>query len=268
MGRAPVRGGGDLVSSPGAPVRAGVPAPNRDVILPVVVLVDVSNSMNIDVVTEDASDGHVTKRTRLSYLLDKLNRLPAELKKVGEARRGGELAMLAFGGNGIEPVDLRPIGARAGAPPTFVRLVEAELPKRLTAQGHTPLAEALEQAVSLVEERNEQLIGQPRLRANVWLITDGRNTDAAAGLPVPIPESTIHSLRQLEQRRVALFFSAMLPGANHAEIERVTPESSYEIDDADFWRITQLIAVSSQSITDRDASPDTIYTLVKDVFRS
>jgi uncharacterized protein YegL len=246
-----------------------VAAPNQAVIMPIILLVDLSNSMNQRIVLESAGgEGRgrdaSPRRTRLDHLLEALDRLPQELRAVGDARRGGELAMVTFGGEGVEEVDLRPEPERTGPAPTFVRLVDAEIPKRLAGLGHTPLAQALDVAVEIVRRRNRELARQPRYRANVWLITDGQNTDAETGYPAPIPESTIASLRQLERESLALFFTAVLPGGDQREIERVTPESSYRIEEADFGSITQLVSVSSRSIAGHLESAEALYARMKE----
>lgn len=242
-------------------------APNQAVVMPIILLVDLSNSMN-RLVVETA--GSATKgqkppprRTRLDHLLQALDRIPKELLAIGDARRGGELAMITFGGNGIEQVDLRPDSARTGPAPTFVRLQEAEVPKDLLGVGHTPLAQVLDTMVEMVRRRNRELARQPRYRANVWLITDGQNTDAETGLPVAIPDSSIASLRQLERERLALIFTGVLPGADQRELERVTPESSYPVGEADFGSITRLVSVSSKSITG-DESAEELYRRMRE----
>jgi uncharacterized protein YegL len=171
--------------------------------------------------------------------------------------------MVTFGGAGVEEVDLRPKSARTGPTPTFVRLADAELPKQLVGAGHTPLAQALDTAVEIVRRRNRELARQPRYRANVWLITDGQNTDAEKGHPFLIPDSTIASLRQLERESLALIFTAVLPGGNQRELERVTPKSSYPIEEADFGSLTRLVSVSSRSIANHE-STDELYARMRE----
>lgn len=234
------------------------PAPNPATVLPLVLLVDLSNSMNAEV-----RGG----RTRLDHLLSALSRLCAELAKVREAKRGAELSLVTFGGAGVAHVDLRPAADRQGLVPKFVRLTDTEMPTRLEASGHTPLAQALDFAVKLVRLRNAELRRQSRYRTNVWIITDGENTEPDRGMPVPIPQRTIEAVRRIEDERVALFFTAMLPGADEPAIARVTPEAKFPIDDVEFDRIVKLIVVSSQG-TAEEMGPQAIFQRLKDALGS
>lgn len=246
-------------------------APNPATVLPIVLLVDVSNSMNTEVARSDDTDGDNAKlhakSTRLHHLLRALDRLPEQLKLVGTARRGGEIAMITFGGGGVQPIDLRPQNARTGLKPLFVSLGDAELPHDLAASGHTPLAEALDAAAHTVRNRNRQLDRRPHYPANIWIITDGQNTEAEKGLPVKVPEASVARLRKLEDDNLALLFTAMLPGADERELTRITPESTYPVADADFKRITQLIAISSQSIADQRATATSVYARLNEMLR-
>jgi uncharacterized protein YegL len=244
-------------------------APNPGTVLPILLLVDVSNSMNSPVLVGSSNgDGGTAQRadgTRLVHLLRALDRLPDELEHIGVARRGGEIAMITFGGNGVNKIDLQPDANRPSLPPTFVKLESVRWPKDLSAGGHTPLGEALDVAVRIVRRRNNELAQLPHYRAQVWLITDGQNTDVESGFSAEIAQSTIDAVRQLENDGLALLFTAMLPGAVEALVRRITPESAYPVAAANFERITQLIAGSSQSVTDPTSPANAIYRRLNEV---
>jgi uncharacterized protein YegL len=233
----------------------GTPAANAATVLPLVLLVDVSNSMNLD-------DGAGGPRIRL--IVEALNRLLSQLSEIGDARRGGEVAMITFGNGGVRRTGLHRPGTPAplGA---FTDLADAHVPP-LTAALATPLAEALEAAADLVEARNRQLAGQLRYRANVWLFTDGENTDEE-GYSVELPQTSIDRLRRLEDERKLLLFACALPGANQAELRRIAPSSTVPIRAVDFKRIVNLIVVSSDAVgRNADASAQDIFRGLEDEF--
>jgi uncharacterized protein YegL len=231
------------------------PAPNPSTVLPVVLLVDTSNSMNI------RTNGG---QSRMVHLLAALQRIRTELSRVGEARRGAEISLVTFGGDTVAHADLRADGDRRGHVPTFVPLTEVSMPTTLTAAGHTPLEQVLDVAVRLVRDRNAQLHKRSRYRANVWLITDGQNT-GVDGMPTPVSEQAIARIRDLESEHLGLFFTAMLPGADETAIRRITPQSAYPIEDFDMERIVKLIVVSSESTAD-EAAPAAIFKRLNDVW--
>jgi uncharacterized protein YegL len=235
------------------------PANNDAAVLPLVLLVDLSNSMN-------EPDGESPGRRRLDHLRDALERMLRELNELGDLRRGGEIAILGFGGETVEPLDLR--GGDAGVPGTspFVRLVDARLPRRLRAAGATPLAVAIEHAADLVAERTEQLRGRPRYRANLWILSDGQNSDVE-GYFAKLPTASLTRLRDLENAQQLLVFCGALPGANVAELERISP-ATFPARDAAFADIIKMIVVSSSSAGQwADAPAQDIYDELEEVYR-
>jgi uncharacterized protein YegL len=233
----------------------GQPAANQATILPLVLLVDVSNSMNED----DGAGG-----TRVKLLVESLNRLLDELRDIGDARRGGEVAMITFGNGGVHR---RALNAPGTPPPlgAFTRLTAAQVPE-LEASLGTPLAEALEAAADLVQERHEQLRGRLRFRANLWIFTDGQNTDAE-GYFTSLPQASIERLRALENDRRLLVFACALPGANETELRRIAPRTTAPIRGMEFKEIVNLIVVSSNAAGRFSERPaEDIYRQLEDDF--
>jgi uncharacterized protein YegL len=230
------------------------PAENRATRLPLLLLVDASNSMHLD----------AGGMPRIEVLARTLERLLTELREIGDARRGGEVAMITFGDGGVRRVGLHAPGGPAPLS-AFTPLMEARLP-RLTAGGATPLAAALDAAADLIEERHRQLSGQLRYRTNVWLITDGENTDED-GYFVPLPDAPINRLRRLEDDRRALFFACALPGANREELQRIAPRTTAPVNEVDFADIVNRIVVSSSAVLRMGArSTEDIYDHLDAVF--
>lgn len=247
-------------------------AVNRGVPLPIVFLVDVSNSMNLpavagaaEVASADAESGR-GEPTRLEVVLSTLDRARIELLRVGDVRRGGEVAVIAFGNGGVSPLDVRRSEARSDPLPTFVNLVDSDFEQDLHAGGATPLADALAEADRLLRERSTELRGRPRYRSILFLITDGENTDEVTGHRVPIAASAIDALREQEQDRKLLLFSVALPGANLDELRRLTPDSTYAVDAVAFDELVELIVVSSTEVVSGGNGPaDDIYQRINEV---
>ena len=114
-------------------------------------------------------------------------------------RRGGELAIIAFGGGGVRPLNIggAPSDDRASI---FVPVGEVSIPS-LTAAGHTPLEHALNLAMDIVERRLDHFRDRERMRPNMIVLTDGAPTDEHLGMPVDIDRATIARLRRMELTR-------------------------------------------------------------------
>jgi uncharacterized protein YegL len=227
------------------------PAVHRWPVVPLILIVDLSNSMN--------------RHGRLAALRATLERAVHQLHEIGEIRRGGELAIIGFGGAGVRALSLegRPLDS---ASPIFTGLDDVDIANlELVAGGHTPLEAALNYAMDLAELRLEQLSGRERMRPNLILLTDGAPTDESRGLPVEIGSATIARLRRMEAARRGLIFAAGFAAADMDTLRSVAPASTYDYRNVDFVAAIELVLLSSQTVctVDGTASAADIYGRIR-----
>jgi uncharacterized protein YegL len=86
--------------------------------------------------------------------------------------------------------------------------IDSFLPPRLTADGVTPMGEAIEYALDLLEQRKEtyKVNGVQYYRPWVFLITDGAPTDSW--------QNAAQRIREMEAQRRMLFFAVGVEGAD------------------------------------------------------
>lgn len=232
------------------------PAPHRWPVLPLILLLDLSNSMN--------------RHGRLPALRTMLEGAVAKLREIPEIRHGGELAIIGFGGAGVcaLSVDGTPLEASS---PIFVPLDEVDIPNlELVACGHTPIEAALDLGMDIAEQRLEQLADRQRMRPNLILLTDGAPTDQPQGMPVEIAATTLARLRRMETARRGLIFVAALAEADVDTLRRIAPSSTYDYRSVDFVEAIEIVLLSSQTVcaVDGNATAQDIYTRIASAYGS
>ena len=234
--------------------RRAEPAPHRWPVLPLILLVDLSNSMN--------------RYGRLEALRTTLAGAVTRLREVAEIRHGGELAIIGFGGAGVSAlsIDGTPLQATS---PIFVGLDEVDIGRLpLQAHGHTPIEAALELAMDVAEQRLEQLSTRQRMRPNLILLTDGAPTDEPQGLPIEISAATLARLRRMEAARRGLIFVAALAEADVETLRKIAPASTYDYRSVDFVEAIEIVLLSSQTVcaVDGNATADDIYARIRNAY--
>ena len=170
--------------------RVQVNQDNREPRQPLVLLVDTSGSMSKDI--EDVADG--------------LRALREALVADSVARNRVEIAVVTFGGAVTAHGDFG----------------EAALfePPALTASGDTPMAEALEQALDLLEAKKlaYRASGLDYYRPLIFLVTDGEPTDLGRW-----PRAA-QRLRDAERARKLVLLSVGTQTASFARLRELSPD--------------------------------------------
>jgi uncharacterized protein YegL len=181
-------------------------AENPEPRCPVVLVLDTSGSMNGKPITE---------------LNEGLREFSATLKNDPLAALRVEVAVLTFGGQ-VRALDVRSTGQQQAIPcdaeQAFVT-IDAFEPPTLTAQGETPMGEALRQTLALVRERKEiyKRNGADYFRPWVFLITDGQPNDAGW-------EAVPDLVKAEEQRKGLLFYAVGVENADMKTLARFSAD--------------------------------------------
>jgi uncharacterized protein YegL len=209
--------------------------------LPVVLVVDTSWS--------------VARSGLLAVVNDALGRWPEEVRANSRVCRHAEFALVTFGKDGV---NVSPLAAThtpsRSADSAFLPAPEV-VPPTLTADGVTPIAEALDLALSLCAGRLKA-IEAANLHAyvpNIWLLTDGEPTDAL-GDPSDDWRAIVPRLRHAEEADEALFFAVGLPGARMEVLTELAPNSTFGSADLSFASALALITMSSGELARGDGS--------------
>ncbi len=178
---------------------------------PCVLLLDVSGSMNGEPIDE-LNRGLATFRE--SLLKDSL------------AAKRVEVAVVTFGPVHIEQPF---IGAMQFYPPT------------LQTQGVTPMGEAINQAISLVEERKQEYRanGIQYYRPWILLITDGAPTDAWANAAMAIKAG--------ESEKKFMFFSVGVQGADMNVLSQISVRPPLSLKGLKFQELFRWLSSSLQA---------------------
>jgi uncharacterized protein YegL len=196
--------------------------------LPILLLLDVSSSMQGEPINE-------LNRALVGW--------ERELKRDEQLQRHGEIAIITFGGRQAEVVS----GSSQDADGAFEPVATWRAPK-LSAGGVTPMVEAISMAMTLAVERRTSLSerGVLSFRPNVFMITDGRPTDAQ-GHPSEDWRRLVPEIRAAEERNRLLFFALGVTAADEAVLRGLAPEAYYKTRDIQFRQLLRLVSTSSGS---------------------
>lgn len=185
---------------------------------------------------------------RIHELRAALERWPRELCRNAQIRRCAEFAAITFGKNGVRLVPLREGQEHpAGVHEAFVPAAELWFPE-LEADGVSPMTEAVRLAMRLVAERLEQLraAGEHRYVPAIWLITDGRPTDAH-GEDTDDYLALLPSLRQAEVDLKLTLFAVGVAGARADVLAQLAPERHFTSTDISIADALRLVTMSTDS---------------------
>lgn len=125
-------------------------------------------------------------------------------------------------------------------------------PKRLQAEGDTPMGAAIIEAIYLVEERKKvyQTSGIAYYRPWIFLITDGAPTDdwhQAASL-----------LREGVEKKKFAFFAVAVEGADMATLARLSPRQPARLDGLKFRELFKWLSNSLGTVSRSALDQDTL----------
>ena len=146
-----------------------------------------------------------------------------------------DVAMITFGGDVNVVQDFCPAS-------------EMSVPT-LTADGDTPMGEALNLALDMIAEQKEKYntYGTPYFRPWVFCITDGEPTDDYA--------QAAERLNQLERATKVLGYCTGVRGFNKQKMKEIfNAERIYELDNCDFTSLFQFVSSSLAAV--RNSDPD------------
>jgi uncharacterized protein YegL len=164
---------------------------------PCVLLLDVSASMNTIVASSDSA-----AMTRIDHVNEGVKTYHADLMSDGIAAQRVDVSVMTFGET-VETVTPFTQAAQF-TPPT------------LTANGNTPMGEAILRAIDAVEERKKfhRQRGLAPYRPWIFLITDGEPTDEWS--------VAADAVRDGEAQKKFAFFAVGVPGANFDILKRIS----------------------------------------------
>ena len=159
---------------------------------PVVLLLDTSGSMGGQPITE---------------LNQALVEFDEAMKADALASLRVEVSIVTFGGR-VEVADVAGTGTPLDANDAFIT-ADGFQPPTLTANGDTPMGEAVRKALTLIRERKDiyKRNGLDYFRPWIFLITDGEPTDFGW-------ESAADQVKQEEARKGVLFYAVGVEGAD------------------------------------------------------
>jgi len=131
---------------------------------PTLLLLDTSPSMK-----RSTTDHEGNTRPKIEQLNDGLEYFKDEVEDLEHAKARVDVGVVTFGDGVSVKTDFKPI--------------EDWTPDRHDADGSTPMGEAIERGIKLVEEQKDQYKNNaiPYRRPLIWLLTDGAPTDMSEG---------------------------------------------------------------------------------------
>lgn len=188
-------------------------ADNPEPRCPCVLLLDVSSSMMGQPITE-LNSGLITFKDEL--MADSL------------AAKRVEVAIITFG-----PVRMA----------NDFQTAEHFQPPSLSADGNTPMGEAITQAIELVRQRKEvyRSNGIQFYRPWIFLITDGAPTDSWTEAAVKIKEA--------ESRKAFAFFAVGVEGANFDILRQISTREPLKLQGLRFRSLFQWLSNSMKSVS-------------------
>lgn len=188
-------------------------ADNAEPRCPCVLLLDVSGSMS---------------GAPIQHLNDGLVTLKDELAADALAMKRVEIAIVTFGPTQVHTPFT---GAESFYPPT------------LSAQGATPMGEAIRQGLQLVRDRKEEYRanGIPYYRPWVFLITDGGPTDEW--------QSAAAAVKEGEASKAFAFFAIGVKGANLEVLSQISARTPLTLDGLRFRELFSWLSSSLKSVS-------------------
>lgn len=196
---------------PQIPFEAAEFAVNPEQRVPCVLLLDTSGSM---------------QGSKIEKLNSGVEQLVRELREDAVASKRVELAVVAFGGH-----------VKAGEFST----IDGVFPERYTASGCTPMGEAIEKAINLVEGRKSiyRSNGVPYLRPWIFLITDGEPTDSI--------DTAVRLVHEGEERKSFAFFSISVDGGGMVALQKISVRQPLVLKNMQFATMFTWLSASLKS---------------------
>lgn len=188
-------------------------ASNPEPRCPCILLLDISGSMSGQPISE--------LNAGLSVFKDELAADSLAMKRV-------EVALVTFG-----PV-------RVESP---FQSAESFYPPTLSAQGDTPMGEAIRQAIQLVDDRKQEYRanGISYYRPWIFLITDGGPTDEW--------KSAAAAVREGEAAKKFAFFAVGVKGANMETLSQISTRTPMSLDGLKFRELFTWLSSSLQRVS-------------------
>lgn len=203
----------------------------------------------------DTSDSMRTTETDGVPAIAELNRRIEDwLPKVRDEGRGSlrdvEFVVITFGAGGVRVVsgDATASAADDGA---FVPAARLSIPE-LTAGGATPLVEAFDLALRLVEERRTlvQQLGQQTGAPRLILVSDGAPTDFE-GNPTDDWRPLARRLAQSRKTRRTRLFAFGVPGVDDEIMQELAGDDGYfKLAEFDLKKLLDLVLVATNEQAD------------------
>ena len=190
-------------------------AANPDPRCPCVLILDTSASM----------DG-----APITAMNSGLQAFQADIRKNTLAQRRVEVAVINFGSNGAEVTQ------------DFVTAGQFE-PLTLKAEGSTPIGDAINMALDLLQERKAtyKAAGISYYRPWVFMITDGQPTDDWQG--------AAQRIKQEEARKSVAFFAIGVEGANMEILEQLAVRKPLKLRGLQFAELFVWLSQSQQRVS-------------------
>ena len=164
------------------------------------------------------------------------------------ALRSVEFSLITFGSNGVQLVDLMTGQGGANTNDAFVEAIDFRAPV-LSAGGGTPMGEAMQLALQVLEERKVyyRQHGIPYFRPWIFLISDGEPTDSYA--------SAVTAARQAQSDGKTIVFSIGVLDAKMSILQEFSQLPAIPLDGLKFRELFKFISssVSQASSSDPDA---------------
>lgn len=198
---------------------------------PTVLLVDTSGSMSNEV----APGPDEEPIPRIDQVNEGLSIFKEEISTMDEVEREVDVSLITFGG-GVTVEE------------EFLPITEWEPPK-LSEVGRTPMGEAIDKAIDLVEERKKtyKQEGIPYKRPFIWVLTDGKPTDMR---PDDEKWEQIHQRIQdgEDKKSFALFIMAVGRDAKES-IQPLHPQRTLALDDGKFREYFEFLSASVEQVS-------------------